>query len=62
MAQAEQLEINMTINNIVDNQEPMMILTDMFGADADSAKESGLTDRDAQSTFVSTGDVKNDND
>jgi hypothetical protein len=52
----------MTINNIVDNQEPMMILTDMFGADADSAKESGLTDRDAQSTFVSTGDVKNDND
>jgi hypothetical protein len=49
-------------NNILDNQQPMIVITDMFGADLDSATESGLTDRDATSTFVSTGDVKNDND
>lgn len=50
------------VTNIENSFDPMMVLTDMFGADADSTKESGLTDRDAQSTFVSTGDVKNDND
>jgi hypothetical protein len=41
---------------------PMMVVPDMFGADFDSANESGLSDRDAMSTFVANGDVRNDND
>jgi hypothetical protein len=48
--------------NIESPDAPMMTVPDMFGADFDSASESGLNDRDSMSTTVSTGDVKNDND
>lgn len=48
--------------NIESPDTPMMIVPDIFGADFDSASESGLNDRDSMSTTVSTGDVKNDND
>lgn len=48
--------------DIKSQDAPMMVMQDMFGADFDSASESGLDDRDSMSTTVSTGDVKNDND
>lgn len=48
--------------NIESPDMPMMVVPDMFGADFDSANESGIMDRDSSSTYVSTGDVKNDND
>jgi hypothetical protein len=48
--------------NIESPDMPMMVVPDMFGADFDSASESGLNDRDAMSTTTPTGDVSNDND
>lgn len=48
--------------NIMSQDMPMMVVTDMFGADIDSASESGLSDRDSMSTFDPSGNVLNDND
>lgn len=50
------------ITNVENSFDPMLVQPDMFGADMDSASNSGLTDRDAVSTSEVTGNVKNDND
>ena len=54
--------VNSNITNIVNSSDPMIMVSDMFGADIDSASKSGLTDRDAESTFNVSGAVENDND
>jgi len=48
--------------NIESPGTPMMVVSDMFGGDADSMNESGLDDNDSMSTTTSTGAVINDND
>jgi hypothetical protein len=54
--------VETNIINIENSSDPMLVQPDMFGADMDSTRNSGLTDRDAMSTSELTGNVKNDND
>jgi len=48
--------------NIESPDMPMMVISNSFGADIDSASESGLTDRDSESTYNPSGEVEDDND
>lgn len=41
---------------------PMMVISDMFGADLDEMGAGGINDRDSESTTTLSGDVVNDAD
>ena len=40
----------------------MMTIGNMFGGDIDDMSDSGIVDRDSESTYNASGEVEDDND
>jgi hypothetical protein len=48
--------------DIKSQDAPMFTIGDIFGGDIDDLSESGIRDRDSESTYNPSGEVEDDND
>jgi len=49
-------------SNIESPDTPMMVIGNIFGGDIDRLSSGGIQDRDSESTYSPSGEVKDDND